>query len=56
VIDDGDCDRAMELVASFQEGKSPNPVEGKTWRCGFGEENESRFTECWNCGKARPVF
>lgn len=56
VMDDAEYDRAMELVSIFREGESPNPVEGDTWRCGCGEENEARFTECWNCGKARPNY
>jgi len=53
VMDDADYDRAMELV--FREGEPPYPVEGKAWRCNCGEENENQFTECWSCGKGRPV-
>jgi hypothetical protein len=55
VMDDADYDRAMELVSAFREGEPPNPVEGKPWRCSCGEENERQFTECWSCGKARPI-
>ena len=57
VVDDGDYDRAMELVWTFREGEPlKNPIEGKTWRCSCGEESDSQFTECWSCGKARPVY
>jgi hypothetical protein len=55
VIDDADFDRAMELVSTFRVGESQNSGEGKVWRCNCGEENESQFTECWSCGKARPI-
>jgi hypothetical protein len=56
VMDDSDYDKAMELVSTFREGESPNPIEGEAWRCSCGEENESQFTECWSCGKARPIY
>ena len=56
VVDDGDYDRAMELVSTFREGIPPNGIEGEAWRCSCGEENESQFTECWRCGKARPFY
>jgi hypothetical protein len=55
VMDDSDYDRAMELVSTFLGGDSSYRIEGKAWRCGCGEENESQFTECWSCGKARLV-
>ena len=55
VMDDSDYANAMELVSTFCEGESQNPVEGETWRCNCGEENESQFTECWSCGKVRPI-
>ncbi len=55
VTDDADYDRAMELVSSFREGEPTNPIEGEVWRCSCGEENEGQFTECWSCGKARPI-
>lgn len=56
VMDDADYDRAMELVSIYREGESPDPVEGDAWSCSCGEENETRFAECWNCGKARPIY
>jgi len=52
VMDDADYDRAMELVSTFGEGEPPNRVEGESWRCGCGEENEGQFTECGRWGKA----
>ena len=56
VVDDSDYDKAMELVSTLREGETPNPIEGEAWRCSCGEENESQFTECWSCGKARPIY
>ena len=56
VMDDADYDRAMELVSAFREGEITNPIEGDPWRCSCGEENEKQFTECWSCGKARPIY
>ena len=56
VMDDSDYDKAMELVSTLREGESPNPIEDEVWRCSCGEENESQFTECWSCGKARPIY
>lgn len=53
VTDDSDFDKAMELVSTYLEGKSPGPAEGEVWRCRCGEENEGQFTECWSCGKGR---
>jgi len=55
VMDDTDYAKAIELVSIYREGGSPTPVEGGLWRCRCGEENESQFSECWSCGKARPV-
>jgi len=54
VTDDVDYDQAMEIVSTFLE-EPPNPIAGKAWKCSCGEENESQFTECWSCGKARPI-
>jgi hypothetical protein len=55
VMDDADYDRAMDLVSSFRQEKPPSPIKGDSWRCSCGEENESQFTECWSCGKARSI-
>lgn len=53
VVDDSDYEKAMELVSAIRDGESPNLIKGEAWRCDCGEENESQFTECWSCGKAR---
>ena len=55
ITDDSDYDRAMELVSTFREGAPPLPGEAGTWSCSCGEENENQFTECWSCGKTRPI-
>jgi len=54
-LDDSDYDRAMELVSTFRVGAPPIPEEAGVWSCSCGEENENQFTECWSCGKARPI-
>ena len=56
IMDDSNYDKAMELISTFREVESPSPIEGEAWRCSCGEENESQFTECWSCGKARPIY
>jgi hypothetical protein len=55
VMDDADYDRAMEVVSAFREEGPPNTIGSKVWRCSCGEENDSQFSECWSCGKARPI-
>ena len=56
VMDDADYARAVELVSTFCEEELSNPMKGEAWRCSCGEENEGQFTECWSCGKARPIY
>jgi hypothetical protein len=56
ILSDEQHGQAMELVAAFGEERPGRLDEGEPWRCGCGEENERQFTECWNCGRARPVF
>ncbi len=55
VMEDSDYDRAMELVSTFREGEPLIPEGTGSWYCSCGEENENPFTECWSCGKARPI-
>ena len=55
IVDDSDYDQAMELVSTFREGAPPIPEKAGVWYCSCGEENENQFTECWSCGKARPI-
>lgn len=55
VVDDSDFGRAVELVAAVRERNAPSSEDSGAWRCGCGEENERRFTECWRCGRSRPL-
>ena len=55
VMNDSDYDRAMELVSIYQRDEQSIPEESGIWRCRCGEENENQFTECWSCGKTRPI-
>ena len=53
VVDDADFGRATERVAEVRGGR---PVgDAGTWRCRCQEENERQFTECWRCGRSRPL-
>ena len=51
VVDDGDYERACELVAgALSDEASPG------WRCGqCGEDNDASFELCWQCGAEQPV-
>ena len=53
VLDDGRLPRARELAAEFGSGSAADRAPG-TWRCRCGETVEAQFSECWNCGRARP--
>jgi hypothetical protein len=51
VRDDGDYDRALELLRSHAE--SP-PVSGADWACAScGEAVPASFDSCWKCGAVR---
>jgi hypothetical protein len=56
ILNDEDYGQAMELVSAFQGGQLGRPDARRPWRCSCGEENEGQFSECWNCGRSRPVF
>jgi hypothetical protein len=51
-VRDEDVDQAMEVLREF---KNPPPAQGGPWKCPkCGEVVEPQFTQCWNCGTAKP--
>jgi hypothetical protein len=51
VTDDGDAERARELIA---EAVDPSAVSAVPWRCRrCGEEVDAVFAQCWSCGAER---
>ena len=60
-VPDEDEDRAAVIVRDYQKVDQANADEAvsdaprATWKCAnCGEAVEEQFTECWNCGHARP--
>jgi hypothetical protein len=49
-VEDDDFDAARRIV---EEALAAEPMP--PWRCPCGEELEGQFSECWNCGTARPL-
>jgi hypothetical protein len=56
-VSEDDYDRTMELVSAFRPvGSVTELPQSEEWKCpGCSETNESQFTECWQCGKGRPL-
>ena len=53
VMEDFQLGKARELIDAFV---APRLDSTRDWRCaGCGEALEGQFSECWNCGEARPV-
>jgi len=52
VLDDEHRSRAEHLAEEFARGGRAD--RGDEWRCRCGEQVEGQFSECWNCGRARP--
>ena len=48
---------AKKIVADFQSGRARSEHAGEApWTCpNCGETIEPQFTDCWNCGAARPA-
>ena len=51
-VQDSDEARAQQLVAELT-GRHAVPVVD--WQCRCGERIDGQFSECWNCGAARPI-
>lgn len=56
VINDADFAHADQLLREFLRGDAARRHACDHWRCAHcGEQLEGQFTECWNCGSARPA-
>lgn len=54
-VSEENYERARELVLDFEEGENAS-ADGASWVCPeCGEELESQFTTCWNCGTERQI-
>lgn len=51
ITDDSNFARAMQIVNSVIHDDD-HPDTG--WQCRCGEQIESQFSACWNCGAERP--
>jgi hypothetical protein len=47
-VADEDMVAAQAALRVHQEGTLP--AKGEPWKCVCGEEMESQFSACWNCG------
>jgi hypothetical protein len=56
-IFDAAADReAQQLVAEYLRGTPARRHAHERWACAAcGEQLEGQFTDCWNCGAARPA-
>jgi hypothetical protein len=54
ILENGDFERAIELVTAIRQEGAAATDGARGWRCGCGEENERQFSECWRCGWSRP--
>lgn len=56
VLDDTLARHADKLVVDFLRGTAAQKHRGERWSCAHcGESLEGQFTDCWNCGAARPA-
>lgn len=54
ILDERQADKARELLAAFEGDQDPQEA-GLPWICPeCGESIDAPFTDCWNCGAARP--
>ena len=55
VLDDRETARALAFVRRYEQGGDPPELHGASWRCpSCGEQVESQFTACWQCGTGQP--
>jgi citrate lyase beta subunit len=55
VVSDSEVSKAVEVVNAFESGDGPEESQGPIWHCPkCGEEMESQYTECCQCGAIRP--
>jgi hypothetical protein len=55
VIQEDTVARARELIDEYKSGRESGGDVTRSWRCATcGEQQESQFTSCWQCGATRP--
>ncbi len=55
-VRDEDLERAAEAIAGLKADAVPPQPPADPWTCPkCGESIEAQFTECWNCGQAKPL-
>lgn len=55
VLEDTLAGEADRLVIDFLRGGAARKHSHERWTCAdCGEDLEGQFTDCWNCGAARP--
>ena len=55
ILDDTLATQANHLVIEFLRGTAASKYGHLRWTCNqCGETLEGQFTDCWNCGSARP--
>jgi hypothetical protein len=55
-VNDSDYEEALKVISTLMQGNNLRAAEGEEWRCeGCEEVNETPFTECWQCGRDRPL-
>lgn len=56
IADDADFARADALLRQFLRGETARGQTPSSWQCAHcGEALEGQFTDCWNCGAAKPA-
>jgi hypothetical protein len=56
VTDDAQFEAANDLLVAFFKGNVARMFGGESWTCAScGEKLEGQFTQCWNCGAAKPT-
>ncbi len=56
VVKDDEHEHADALVRQFLQGDAARTYAHQHWCCAqCSEQLEGQFTECWNCGAARPA-
>ena len=56
ILDDSLATHADRLVLDFLRGTAARRHGHEHWTCvQCGENLEGQFTDCWNCGAARPA-
>ena len=55
IVKDGQLQEAQTLLARFSAGAPLPGAALAPWLCvDCGELHEPQFTQCWNCGSAKP--